>query len=1072
MKRRLSVAFLLLIGTFTYALAANRQVEGVVISSEDNLPLIGASVYVTADDLKKVGNNQSTIGVITNIDGQFSISIPEGVTRFYCSYVGYDVLEVKLIPGKNKYDITLQPSAHMLDAVVVTGYQTVERRKLTAAVSKIDISDQMMGATKSIDQALAGQIAGLSVSNISGTPGAPAKIRIRGTSSLNGTQDPLWVLDGIPLEGTNIPNMEVLKDIDNIGQTAIAGLNPADIDNITVLKDAAATAIYGARAANGVVMITTKSGKSGRPTVTYNGSASYRKITKKLDLLSPYEFVKLQGEINEKYPDTYYKEGNDDNGIPYRYQSLEDYIGQSGVDWQDETFNPTWSQDHNLSITGGDEKTTYSLLFTRYNENGIFNNSGFDRTTAKFRLKQKLTKKISFDATINYAQTNRKGIGTTADSGRFNMLAQILSARPTGGLKLTDEELLASAIDPVMLEDGSSLAQVNPVKQTESVTNKKRAEMWSANVSLTWEIIKGLTFRTAATYNTTNNRIDKFYKEGSKEAFRNGQKPYGDTQMGRDLRWTNSNQLTWKQKINKKNSYDIMLGHEISYRSNEYLLGQAMDFPVDYLGNNNLGLGATPSKVVTDFGDKKLLSFFARGNYNYDNRYLLTATVRADGSTVFSKKNKWGFFPSFSAAWRVSEEAFMKDVDWVSNFKVRLGWGIVGNDRISNYLSMDLYEASKYGVGNNTVTVLTPKQLKNANLKWEGSSTINLGVDLGFLDNRLNVTADFFVKNTKDLLLAQSLAHVTGFDSQMQNIGKIQNKGIELSLNSTNIQTRDFSWQTNFNISFIKNTLKGLASGVESMYARSGFDSNFTAYDYIATVGQSLGLIYGYEFDGVYQSSDFYTTPDNQLILKEGVTNNARYGTVKPGVVKYKDQDGDGIITTNDRTVIGNAMPKWFGGITNTFDYKGIDFSFMLQFNYGNDIYNATRLYSTQSRNGRRNMLAEVADRWSPTNTSNLVPSQDGYIVNDVYSRFIEDGSFLRLKNVTLGYTLPHKWTRKFHVSRLRLYATGQNLFCVSGYSGYDPEVNSASNTPMTPGLDWGAYPKSRVFTFGIDLQF
>lgn len=385
---------------------------------------------------------------------------------------------------------------------------------------------------------------------------------------------------------------------------------------------------------------------------------------------------------------------------------------------------------------------------------------------------------------------------------------------------------------------------------------------------------------------------------------------------------------------------------------------------------------------------------------------------------------------------------------------------------------MDFYEASKYGVGNNTVTVLTPKQLKNANLKWEGSSTINLGVDLGFLDNRLNVTADFFVKNTKDLLLAQSLAHVTGFDSQMQNIGKIQNKGIELSLNSTNIQTRDFSWQTNFNISFIKNTLKGLASGVESMYARSGFDSNFTAYDYIATVGQSLGLIYGYEFDGVYQSSDFYTTPDNQLILKEGVTNNARYGTVKPGVVKYKDQDGDGIITTNDRTVIGNAMPKWFGGITNTFDYKGIDFSFMLQFNYGNDIYNATRLYSTQSRNGRRNMLAEVADRWSPTNTSNLVPSQDGYIVNDVYSRFIEDGSFLRLKNVTLGYTLPHKWTRKFHVSRLRLYATGQNLFCVSGYSGYDPEVNSASNTPMTPGLDWGAYPKSRVFTFGIDLQF
>lgn len=295
MKRRLSVAFLLLIGTFTYALAANRQVEGVVISSEDNLPLIGASVYVTADDLKKVGNNQSTIGVITNIDGQFSISIPEGVTRFYCSYVGYDVLEVKLIPGKNKYDITLQPSAHMLDAVVVTGYQTVERRKLTAAVSKIDISDQMMGATKSIDQALAGQIAGLSVSNISGTPGAPAKIRIRGTSSLNGTQDPLWVLDGIPLEGTNIPNMEVLKDIDNIGQTAIAGLNPADIDNITVLKDAAATAIYGARAANGVIVITTKKGKVGKPVINFSTKLTYspKLNIDRLNLLNSEEKVGL-----------------------------------------------------------------------------------------------------------------------------------------------------------------------------------------------------------------------------------------------------------------------------------------------------------------------------------------------------------------------------------------------------------------------------------------------------------------------------------------------------------------------------------------------------------------------------------------------------------------------------------------------------------------------------------------------------------------------------------------------------------------------------------------------------------
>ena len=1019
--------------------AQNTTLKGVIVDETDT-PLIGATVQVKG----------TSTGSITDFDGNYTIKANKGAVITF-SYIGYKTQEIKFT-GQPTVNIKMVPDNQTLDEVVVVGYGTMKRSDLTGSVASIAAKDVEGFKTSSVAGALGGQIAGVQITSTDGTPGAGFSINIRGVGTLTGDSSPLYIVDGFEVD-----------DIDY--------LSNSDIESIEILKDASSSAIYGARAANGVVLISTKSGKIGKPIINYNGSASYRKISKKLDVLSPYEFVKLQGEVNSKYSDSYFKTGNDDNGNPYRYQSLDDYIGVSGVNWQDETFNPTWSQDHSLSIMGGTEDTKYNASFSRYIENGIFKNSGFNKTTGKFRLDQKLSKSLSFNFTVNYALTNREGVGTSGDSGRFNMLAQILSARPTGGLKLTDEELLASAIDPEMLESGESLAQVNPVKQTESVTNNKRAEMWAGNASATWQIIKGLTFKTSGTYNTTNNRTDIFYKDGSKEAYRNGQKPYGRTQMGRDVRWTNSNNLTWKQKV-KKHNYDIMLGHEVSFKSTEYLLGEAMDFPFDNLGNDYLGLGATPSRVESSYSEKTLLSFFARGNYNYDNRYLFTATVRADGSTVFSNKNKWGFFPSFSAAWRVSEEAFMKDVEWVSNFKVRLGWGIVGNDRISNYLSMDLYEANKYGIGNNTVTVLTPKQLKNANLKWEGASSVNLGVDLGFFDNRLNVTADFFIKDTKDLLLAQSLAHVTGFDSQMQNIGKIQNKGIELSFNSTNIQTRDFTWQTNFNISFIKNTLKGLASGVESMYARSGFDSNFTAYDYIATVGQSLGLIYGYEFDGIYQSSDFYTTPDNQLILKEGITNNARYGTVKPGVVKYKDQDGDGIITTNDRTVIGNAMPKWYGGITNTFNYKGIDFSFMFQFNYGNDIYNATRLYATQSRSGRRNMLAEVADRWSPTNASNKVPSQDGYIVNDVYSRFIEDGSFLRLKNITLGYTLPHKWTRKFHASKLRIYATGQNLFCISGYSGYDPEVNSASSNPMTPGLDWGAYPKSRVFTFGIDLQF
>ena len=1025
----------------TVCVYAQKTLNGVVLDEQD-MPLIGATVAFSG----------KTGGTVTDMDGKFTLKVKVG-DKLTFSYIGYRT-KTMTFKGQNNITVRLEPDNKLLDEVVVVGYGSMKRSDLTGSVASVRGEDLIGYQSSSVAGALAGQVAGVQITQTDGTPGSGFNINIRGVGTLTGDASPLYIVDGFQVD-----DIEYLSD--------------ADIESIEVLKDASSSAIYGARAANGVVLITTKQGTVSKPTITYNGSATYRHISKKLDVLSPYEFVKLQGEINSQYLNTYYREGNDEDGNPYRYQTLDDYIGVEPVDWQDETFNPTWSQSHSVSLTGGTDQSKYAGTFSRYVEDGIFNNSGFDKTTFKLRFDQKLSKSLSFNAQVNYSMTNRRGQGTSGDSGRFNMLAQILTARPTAGLRMTNEEFLATAIDPELLESGESLAQVNPVMQTENVTNNRKAEMWSGNAAVKWEIIKGLTANVSGTYRTTNTRADVFYHDGSKEAYRNGQSPYGQSQMTREVSWTNSNTLTWKQKI-KKHSYDVMLGHEIVFRGTEYLLGQSMDFPFDNLGNDNLGVGATPSRVTSSRSDNKLLSFFARANYNYNDRYLLTATMRADGSTRFSAKNKWGYFPSFSAAWRISEENFMKGIDWISNMKLRFGWGLVGNDRISNYLSLDLYETTKYGVGNQVVTVLTPKQLRNSNLKWEASSTVNLGLDLGFFDNRLNVTADFFIKNTKDLLLAQSLAHVTGFESQMQNIGKIQNKGIELSLTSSNIERKNFTWQTNFNISFIRNELKALADGVDAMYARSGFDSNFTAYDYVAMVGESLGLIYGYEFDGIYQSDDFYTSASTgELILKPGVTDNQRYTEgVEPGVVKYKDQDGDGVITTNDRTVIGNALPKWYGGITNTFNFYGVDFSFMFQFNYGNDVYNATRLFSTQSRLGRKNMLAEVADRWSPTNASNNVPKYDGYITNDVYSRFVEDGSFLRLKTMTLGYTFPREWTKKFKVSKLRVYAQAQNLFCITGYSGYDPEVSMAASNPMTPGLDWGAYPKSRIFTVGLDLQF
>lgn len=1034
------LALLISISTF----AQNVTVNGVIYD-ETNLPLIGATVQVKGGQ----------VGAATDLDGKFTIKASKNAT-LVVSYIGYKNQEIKL-QGKTQISVKLQPDYQTLDEVVVVGYGTMKKSDLTGSVASVSAKNVEGFKTSSVMETLGGQIAGVQITQTDGTPGSGFSVNIRGVGTMTGDASPLYIVDGF-----EVPSIDQLSN--------------SDIESIEILKDASASAIYGARAANGVVLVTTKSGKVGRPVVVYNGSASYRHISKNLDMLTPYEFVKLQVELKPEYERTYYREGTDSDGIPYRHQTIDDYIGEKGVDWQEHTFNPTWSQDHNINISGGTNDTKYSASLSHYNENGIFTNSGFKKTTGKFRINQKLTKAITLDATFNYADMLREGVGTTADNGRFNMLAMILRARPTGGNGLTDEELLASTIDPIELSSSESISQVNPIKQAESVTNKRNSEAWGTNLALTIKLAKNLTFKTAATYNTANTRADVFYQADSREAYRNGDSPYGQTQMTKDVRWSNNNNLSYKLKFNKKNNLDLMVGHEFSYRSSEYLLGQAKDFPFDQLGNDNLGLGATPSKVSTYKSEKKMLSFFARGVYNYDNRYLVTATIRADGSTVFSKQNKWGYFPSFSAAWRASEEAFMKDITWISNLKVRAGWGIVGNDRITNNLSLDLYEVSKYGVGSNLVTVLNPKQLPNRNLKWEGSTTTNLGIDLGFFQNRLNVTADFFIKNTKDLLLDQDLSYVSGFATQKQNIGKIQNKGIELSINSTNIQNRNFSWQTDFNIAFIKNTLKSLQPGTYVKYDRAKFSNDFKGYDYIASINSPLGQMYGYVFDGVYQYSDFYQVAgSDQLELKPGVTDIKEHAGVKavtPGMVKYKDIDGDGVITTNDRTVIGNGIPKWYGGITNTFNYKGIDFSFMLQFNYGNDIYNATRLFATQSQDERSNQLAEVADRWTPTHASNKVPSARGYIKDELYSRFIEDGSFLRLKNVILGYTFPSKWTKKVYISRLRAYASAQNLFCISGYSGYDPEVSTAASNPMTPGLDWGAYPKSRVITFGLEVQF
>lgn len=1031
---------MLTLAALTLALTASAQskITGRVVD-ENGQPAIGANIIVSG----------TTQGASADIEGRFTLTVKANAT-LVVSYLGYQTQEIK-VGTRTDFQIRLQPEANIMDEVVVVGYGSTKRSDLTGSISSVSAKNIEGYQSGSVLGALSGQVAGVQITTADGTPGAGFDIKIRGIGTVNGDAAPLYIVDGF--------------QVDNIDY-----LSGNDIEQVDMLKDASAAAIYGARAANGVVLVTTKSGKIGRPTVTYNGSASYRQISKTLDLLNNYEFAKFQQESGFN---TYWREGTDSNGKPYRYQTAEDYLKVPGIDWQNEVFRPTWSQDHNVALSGGTENTRYSVSFSDYLENGIFNNSGFNKVTGKMTLNQKITKWLTADAKLTYANTEKRGIGTSGDQGRFNMLGTVLRARPTGGLRMSDYEMLHTAVDPLVEENTSgNLAQVNPIIQTESVTNKKRTEQWIANLGLTFRLGKKWTLKTTGTYNVVNYRQDIFYHEQSRQAISNNA-PYGSTQMGRDMRWSNSNLLTYRMGRKAGHSLEVLIGQENSGRTTEYLKGTAMDFPFDNLGNNNLGLGAKPTEVTSNYAESMLVSFFTRVNYNYRDRYFFDATLRADGSTVFSDGNKWGVFPAFSAAWRISEEKFMKNQRTISNLKLRLGWGQVGNDRITNYLSLMLYSKVPIGIGTDQMIALQPKQLANDELRWEASQSTNLGIDFGLFDNRLSMTADFFIKDTKDLLMNASIPGVTGFTSQWQNIGKIRNKGIELSITSTNFDTRGgFRWTTNFNISFIRNELRALASGEQSRLFTSGWSADYVN-DYIAQVGSSLGDMYGYVFDGIYQSDDFvWNEGSGKLTLREGVVDMSdNFGsTFGPGCVKYKDIDGDGKITTADRTKIGNGTPLFFGGITNTFNYKGFDLSFMFQFNYGNDVYNATRLYGNTTMEKNYNMMAEVAGRWTETNASNSVPKYNGYIKNEVYSRFIEDGSFLRLKNLTFGYTLPQKLTRKIYVSKLRLYFSAQNLFVVTGYSGYDPEVSVASSSPTTPALDWGAYPKSRVFTFGIDL--
>lgn len=831
MKKRVLIVLLCFVGALSSAFAAEKKVQGVVISSEDNLPLIGASVYVTAEDLKKAGSAQTTMGVITDVDGQFSIAIPAGITRFFCSYVGYDVLEVKLVPGKEHYEITLHASSQMLDAVVVTGYQTVERRKLTAAVSKLDISDETIGAVKSIDQALAGQIAGLSVSPTSGAPGAPAKIRIRGTASLNGTQDPLWVLDGIPLEGTDVPEPDELNDITNMKQSSIAGLNPADIENITILKDAAATAIYGARAANGVIVITTKKGKVGKPVINFSSRFTYTPTLSldRLNLLNSAEKVGLEMDMirNNYSPDNHkggvynilsnynelsaFQNGGWD-ALSSDTQAAINRLKSVNTNWGDILFRDAFSQEYNLSLSGGTERVTYYTSFGYYKEDGNVDGVGMDRFNLVGKTSYKVNSILKVGASM-FANRRKNTNYLTDAYGMSNPVFYSRKANPyfelydKNGNYNYDYDIQNNTDKDL----GFNIFEERQNTSNESVVNSF-SSIFDAELRFNdkWKLTSQFGYQLEKTSREEiadwESYAMRYYYKLS-EYSQGGETKHFLPEGGMQKSYENSNsQITWKAMGEYRDSFndihelEVMAGTELRKTWYETLFSAGYGFDRKTLTTKpvifpNESYATSFPLHQTTYKENAYVSFYSTASYSLLNRYTVGGSIRFDGSDLFGVDKKYRYLPlySVSALWRLSQEPFMQQAKWVDNLVFRASYGLQGNiDKNTSPFLLGTYRSESIlpGVSEDVIII---NSAPNKKLRWEKTQSVNAGFDFSVLNQAINLSVDYYYRKGTDLIALRMLPLETGFTSMNVNWASMENKGVEISLSTRNITKKNFS---------------------------------------------------------------------------------------------------------------------------------------------------------------------------------------------------------------------------------------------------------------------------------------
>jgi len=1066
-----------------------KTVSGKVTSAENGEEIPGVNVIIKG----------TSEGTVTDISGNFSIEVPSPETTLKFSYIGY-VSEEIVVGNQSVVNVALAPDVTTLQEIVVVdvGYGTVKRSDLTGSVSSLSGKDLAKIPVASAAEAITGRMPGVSVLTTDGSPDAEVVIRVRGGGSITQDNSPLYVVDGFIV-------------------SSIRDIPPTDIVSIDVLKDAAATAIYGARGANGVIVVNTKRPQVGKTSVSYNGFAKFAEFpqNRKMEVLGPYEYVLAQYEFNKLRSETDLQNFEKLYG---KYDDLELYQYKPGTDWQDELMGGTrFSQYHNITVNGGSERTRMNLSLTHNDEEGLLSNSGYKRSVVNFKLAHNISDRLELDAYTRVTNTVVDGAGT---SGRAQFrVGNMVKSRPVNGIA---DELDIDLNNTTNDDDFTQFLKdlIDPRELLGDDWRKRTTQNYVLNAGLKWDITDNLQFNTVFTSETQVDERLRFYGPLTSESRQEGSSLPLGTKEDRDnwsYRWYNT--IKYELTDIGFHHLDVLIGQEVNSEGGKSQNVRAEDFRVSISPDElfaNMQLGTTVEHSTAQRKEENILSYFGRLNYSWNDKFLLTATLRRDASSLFSENQRVGYFPAVAVAWKLSEESFVQSLEFVDQLKFRVSYGETGNNRVDLNATTFVFAASTNngpGFSTNDYNVYYSPSgdvLYNPDLRWETTINRNVGIDFSLFKSRINGNFDLYYNTTNDLLLQSAISQTSGFTSQWNNIGSTSNKGLEVALNAYLIDKPDFTLSFNFNIGMNRSNIDEL-DGTDERFLESNWASTDLKDrgDYYLKKGRTVGLIYGYVTDGMYTVDDFesYDEVNSVYVLRDGVVNDKTtlgVNNLRPGFLKLKDLNGDGIIDSEDRQVIGSTLPLSQGGFGVNAAYKGFDASIFFNWSYGNDVYNTGKIEFNQLyRSNYGNMLntQSMDRRFTYIDVDGSYTGTPGELVTDleqlrdlnegkeiwsgsnsfgtatavIHNFGVEDASFLRLNTLTLGYSLPESVISKIKISQFRIYATGYNLWLWTNYSGYDPEVSTTRNTDyqaLTPGQDYSAYPRSRSYTVGVNITF